>query len=439
MGDVRRRLRIPLFVGVVLGACLSATSIAAQGASQTPTFTRDVAPILYASCVRCHRPGQVAPMSLLTYQEARPWVRSIKDRVARREMPPWHLDRTVGIKAYKDDPSLSDAQIDTIVRWVDGGAPMGNPGDMPKVPPFPSSDEWSIGKPDLIVSAPEYLVKANMADWFGSFYVDPGLEEDRWIKAIEVKPGDSRVVHHTIVWGVQNDGEDLKKFASEREPDGFNMRGTRLIEYAIGNLGDRYEEGTARLLKAGAKIHFATHYHAINQDVREQTRVAMVFYPKGYVPKQILQNKALTTGLLDIPPGAADVRSDGYFTVKRPTKLVLFQPHMHYRGRAMSLEAIYPDRRVEVLTYVPRFDVMWQVTYPYAEPPIFPAGTVLHVTSWHDNSPANKRNPDPTNWVGNGDRTIDEMGIGHIDFVYLSDADYQQELQARKGRQTQQQ
>jgi len=125
--------------------------------------------------------------------------------------------------------------------------------------------------------------------------------------------------------------------------------------------------------------------------------------------------------------------------VKRPTKLILFQPHMHYRGKAMSLEAIYPDRRVELLTYVPRFDVMWQVTYPYAHPPVFPAGTMLHVTSWHDNSSANKRNPDPTNWVGNGDRTIDEMGIGHIDFVYLSDAEYQQEVQSRRARQSQHQ
>lgn len=440
MCNVRRRTLGAALTSGLLTACVSVPSIAAQELNRVPTFTRDVAPILSASCVRCHRPGQVAPMSLLTYQETRPWVRSIRDRVVRREMPPWHLDRSVGIKAYKDDPSLTDQQIETIVRWVDGGAPMGNPSEMPRTPAFPSRDEWSIGKPDLIMSAPEYLVKANMADWFGSFYVETGLTEDRWIKAIEVKPGDSRVVHHTIVWSVQDDGEDLKRFASEREPDGFNFRGTRLIEYAIGNLGDNYVEGTARLLKADARLHFATHYHAINQDVREQTRVGMVFYPKGYVPKQIIQNKAVTVqGPLDIPPGAADVRHDGYFTAKRPAKLILFQPHMHYRGKAMSLEAIYPDRRVELLTYVPRFDVMWQVTYPYADPPLFPAGTVFHVTSWHDNSPANKRNPDPTNWVGNGDRTIDEMAIGHIDFVYLSDADYQQEMQARQARQTQQQ
>ena len=439
MRSVTQRTLAVSVVGVLLTGCVFARSAAAQGPNQVPTFTRDVAPILYASCVRCHRPGQVAPMSLLTYEETRPWARSIRDRVVRREMPPWHLDPTVGIKAYKDDPSLSDEQIQTIVRWVDGGAPMGNPTDLPTMPTFLSEDEWSIGEPDLIVSAPEYLVEANMADWFGSFFVNSGLKEDRWIKAIEVKPRDSRVVHHAIVYAVQDDEDELNRLASERELDGFSSRGTRLIDYAIGNLGDVYEEGTARLLKAGAQVHFAAHYHAIDEAVREQTRVAMMFYPRDYMPKHILQNKAITTGRLDIPPFAADVRHDGYFTAKQPTKFVLFQPHMHYRGKARSLEAIYPDRRVELLTYVPRFDVEWQVAYPYADLPVFPAGTTFHVTSWHDNSAANKRNPDPTNWVGWGDRTIDEMGIGHIDFVYLSDAEYQQELQSLGATQAQQQ
>jgi hypothetical protein len=440
MGNATRPLLSVSLVGVLLATGVFVRAIAAQELNRLPTFTRDVAPILYASCVRCHRPGQVAPMSLLTYQEARPWVRSIKDRVVRREMPPWHLDRAVGIKEYKDDPSLSDKQIDTIVRWVDGGAPMGNPADMPKLPTFPSSGEWSIGAPDLIVSAPEYLVKANMADWFGSFYVDSGLTEDRWIKAIEVKPGDKRVVHHTIVYSQQDDEEELKQFVPERENDGFNRNaGTRLIEYAIGNLGDVYQEGTARLMKAGAKVHFSAHYHAIAEDVTEQTRVGIVFYPKGYKPKYIIQNKLVGAQNLDIPPGAADVRNDAYFTLKKPAKLLLFQPHMHYRGKAMSLEAIYPDRRVELLSYVPRFDVMWQVTYAYKDPPVFPAGTVLHQTSWHDNSTANKRNPDPANWVGSGNRTVDEMSIGHIDFIYLSDEDYAAEVQKQRVRTTEQQ
>jgi hypothetical protein len=175
-----------LLIGILLAtpAALGAQRASSPSAAP-PTFTKDVAPILYKSCVSCHRPGQIAPMSLLTYESARPYARSIKDRVTKREMPPWHLDKTVGIREYKDDPSLSDGQIQTISRWVDGGAPQGNAADLPAAPTFPSDDEWSIGKPDLIVSAPKYLVKANMADWFGSFYVDSGLLEGtaRLIKA----------------------------------------------------------------------------------------------------------------------------------------------------------------------------------------------------------------------------------------------------------------
>jgi len=424
-----------------LAVAFTVTAASAAGAADAaPTFAKDVAPIFYRSCVNCHRPGQIAPMSLLTFETARPWARSIKERVTRREMPPWHIDETVGIKEYKDDPSLSDAEIQTIARWVDGGAPLGSSADLPKMPTFASDDEWSIGKPDLVIAAPKYDVKANMADWFGSFYVDSGLNEDRWIKAIEVKPGDKRVVHHTIVYSQQDDEEELKMYVPERENDGFNRNaGTRLIEYAIGNLGDVYDEGTARLIKAGAKLHFSAHYHAIAEDVTEQTRVGIVFYPKGYKPKYIIQNKLVGAGNLDIPPGDPDVRHDAYFTLKKPAKLLLFQPHMHYRGRAMALEAIYPDRRVELLSYVPRFDVMWQITYAYKNPPVFPAGTTLHQTSWHDNSVNNKRNPDPTNWVGSGNRTIDEMSIGHIDFIYLSDEDYAAEVRAQRTRSTQQQ
>ena len=416
----------PVLFGIVL--MFPAVAAAQQPtAAPVPTFSKDVAPIFYRSCVQCHRPGQAAPMSLIDYKSARPWSRSIRDRVERREMPPWHVNQSVGIKEYKDDPSLSDAQIQIVKRWVEAGSPQGNPADLPAVPSFPSDDEWSIGKPDLVVASPAYDVKAKMADWFGSFYVDSSLAEDRWIKAIEVKPGDKRVVHHTIVYAVQDDSGDLNALMPDRETDGFNRRlGTRLIEHAIGNRGDVYPEGTGRLLKAGAKIHFASHYHATNEDVTEQTRVGIVFYPKGYKPTHVLQNKLVSVSNLDIPAGAADVRNDAYFTLKRPAKLILFQPHMHYRGKAMALEAIYPDRRVELLTYVDRFDVNWQVTYPYANPPVFPAGTVLHQTSWHDNSAENKRNPDPGNWVGSGERTIDEMSIGHIDFIYLSNEEYEE-------------
>ena len=187
--------------GLVVAGINSVPAHVAAAAPETPTFTKDVAPILMRSCVQCHRPGQVAPMSLLTYEEARPWARSIKTRVSRREMPPWNLDPTVGVKEILDDPSLSESEIETIARWVDSGAPKGNAADMPKAPTFASSDTWSIGEPDFVIEAPEWTQPAQGADWFGDFYVESKLTEDRWIKAIEVLPTvkGRKAVHHSIV------------------------------------------------------------------------------------------------------------------------------------------------------------------------------------------------------------------------------------------------
>jgi len=235
-----------------------------------------------------------------------------------------------------------------------------------------------------------------------------------------------KAVHHAIVYAFQDDKDILNQMLPVRTPDGFNANnGTRLAEYTIGNNGDIYADGTARLIRAGARIHFNAHYHSIGEEVKDRIRVGLKFYPRGYTPKYVLMNKLLSaTGYIDIPAGASNVRNDGYFQLPKPTKLMLFQPHMHWRGKAMQLEAIYPDGRTELISSVPHFDSNWQITYAYKNPPVFPAGTVLHQTSYHDNSSANKNNPDPTNWVGGGERTVDEMSIAHIDFIYLSDEDY---------------
>jgi len=421
------------------GLMLSTTASAADA----PTFTKDVAPILMRSCVQCHRPGQVAPMSLLTYEDARPWARSIRTRVTKREMPPWNLDPTVGIKEILDDPSLSDREVQTIATWVDNGAPKGDLRDMPKAPEFASLDTWTIGEPDYIIEAPEWTQPAKGADWFGDFYVDSGLTEDRWIKAIEVLPTvkGRKAVHHTIVYAFQDDKDILNELLPVHTPDGFNPNaGTRLAEYTIGNNGDIYADGTARLIKAGARIHFNAHYHSIGEEVKDKIRVGLKFYPRGYKPKYVLMNKLLSaSGYIDLPAGAANVRNDGYFTLPKPTKLMLFQPHMHWRGKSMQLEAIYPDGRVELISSVPHFDSNWQITYAYKNPPVFPAGTTLHQTSFHDNSSANKNNPDPGNWAGGGERTVDEMSIAHIDFIYLTDEDYEAARKAQRTTTDQQQ
>jgi len=426
--------RFSRFVTSVACAALSAWAVvvAQPGtAAQTPgaggvTFTKDVAPILQRSCQNCHHQGSMAPMSLVTYEEARPWARSIKERVAARAMPPWFVDKTVGIRHFKDDPSLSDAEIATIVGWVDGGAVRGNPADMPPPRQFDDSDRWHIGKPDLIVSMPRsFEVKPEAADWWGNFVADSGLTEDRYIKAVEAKPspGALRVVHHAV--------ESLEY------EDGSTGGGT-LVEYAVGKNGDIFTDGAGKLMKAGARVRFNMHYHAIGQPVLDRTSVGIVFYPKGYVPKHVV-----TTILspnqddLDIPAGADNVRSDAYYKMEKNARLIGFMPHMHNRGKKQCIEAIYPNMMIEQLNCV-NYDFNWQIVYNYADDvaPLLPAGTIVHVISWHDNSAGNKYNPDPRNWVGFGNRTTDDMSRHWLTYYTMTDDEFKAEVAERKGLKT---
>ncbi len=410
--------------------------------NQPPTFNRDVAPIFQRACQRCHRPGTAAPMSLLTYEESRPWARSILRRVAAREMPPWHIDRTIGV--YDPDPSLSDEEITTVVDWVQSGAARGAPEDLPEPIDWPTAEDWEFGEPDLVVEMEDdMVVPPEGPDLFPSVIADSGLEEDRYIRWIEVKPSiEAREsLHHTIVYAIQDDAEYVGDDAVERDDDPTrtdsqgNKMGSLLIEYAVGNTGDIYKPGTGKLLMAGAKIRFSGHYHPIGEEVRDRTRIGFGFYPKGEAPKHRIISTRIFAGLpgagrrlneLSIPPHAANVRHDGYRVLPKPARIISFQPHMHYRGKAMELEAIHLDGRRETLTRVDKYDFNWQVAYPYKVPPVFPAGTVLHVTSWHDNSSDNPYNPDPSAWVGWGNRTIDDMAIGWTNFVYISDEEYRE-------------
>jgi len=403
---------------VVSGAPVPSAQAPAPGAV---TFTKDVAPVFQKACQICHRPGSIAPMSLLTYEDARPWARSIKDRVERRSMPPWHVDRTVGIRKFKDDLSLSDAEIATVVSWIDAGAPKGNPADMPPPKQFDDSDRWHIGKPDLIVEMPRaFEVKPEAADWWGNFIADSGLKEDRYIKAVEAKPsaGAIKVVHHAV--------ETLEY------EDGTPSGGT-LVEYAVGKNGDIFPDGSGKLMKAGAKVRFNMHYHAVGQPVLDRTQVGIVFYPKGVVPKHVM-----TTILspnqddLDIPAGADNVRSDAYYKFEKNARLVGFMPHMHNRGKRQCIEAIYPNMQVEQFNCV-NYDFQWQIVYNYADDvaPLLPAGTIVHVISWHDNSVANKYNPDPRNWVGFGNRTTDDMSRHWLTYYTMSDEEFKAEQAER--------
>ena len=446
--------KIAGLLSAVLAVCAARSVAAASVVPDNPTFAKDILPIFQKSCQSCHRPGQMAPFSLLTYDNARPWLRSIKNKVETRYMPPWHLDRTVG--EYDPDPSLTDVEIATISKWVDAGAPR---GDMTGAPPpvqWAADTTWQFGEqPDLIIKSPMIDVPAQSPDMYPDLEVPSGMTETRYIKWIQVQPGDTRVTHHVLVFalgitppdlaGVPNPTPDLAdvaaQFGIEVPSDAAELaafraqisqvaRGgvpTMLTEYARGNDGDIFQYGDAKLLARGATIRFQIHYHPNGETaVRgDQATVGIKFWPEGYKPKHVIQTRNIQNRTaLAIAPGDANSRSDAYFTLKQASRIVSFQPHMHYRGKRMTLEAILPSGQPQLLTDVNRFVWTWQITYPYKTPPTFPKGTVLHVTAYHDNSPANRENPDPSAFVGWGDRTVDEMNIGWVDYYTITDEEY---------------
>src|SRR4051812_5361418 len=408
-------------------AVASQSSVASPVAS--PTFAKDVAPIFQRSCQACHHQGTSAPMSLVTYEEVRPWAKSIRQRVANREMPPWHLDKTVGIRHYKNDRSLSDDEIATVVRWADTGAPLGNAADMPPALAFRPESDWFIGEPDLKVTTPnEFAMYANGPDWWIDQYAEVVLDEDRWIKAMEIKPSNPKVVHHVVVYAIEPDA-----------PEGTPESGVMLHEYAVGKYGDIFGENTGRLLKKGTRLRYDMHYFAIGSEQHNKTTIAFKFYPKGVVPKYQVRSvniRNVPNDELEVPPNTV-VRTDGYFRMPRAGRIDAFQPHMHMRGRGMTVEAIDPvANRTQILSSVDHFDFNWHINYVYADEaaPLLPAGTVLHLIGIHDNTSANRRNPDPNMWVGFGERSVDDMLQVWLNMVYLDDAEYKRLLDERKAK-----
>jgi hypothetical protein len=434
------RLRISPALGAILTIAAAGTLMAQTTAKATPdqvTFAKDVAPILQRACQNCHRPGSIAPMSLLTYEDARPWARSIKQNVVTREMPPFYVDKNVGIHDFKNDVSLSEKEIALIAKWVDSGAPQGNIADMPPARQFEDSDRWHIGKPDLVVSLPNDIVVAAQApDAWKDVVVDPHLTEDRYIQAVETKPLKGfRVVHHAATSMINEDVEGVAT-------DG-GIQGTFLNEYAVGKNGDVFPEGAGRLIKAGTKINFNLHLHAIGQETPMNVALALKLYPKGYVPKHIefTNNIGYVTDL-DLPANTDNIRTDRYYTLTKPVRVLSYQPHMHFRGKGMCLEAIYPgggvySDKVETLNCVNKYRFGWHIVYLYKDEvqPLLPAGTVLHVIGWHDNTSGNKANPDPDNWVGFGQRTSDDMSFAWVSYYELSNDEFKQMLAERRDQQ----
>ena len=430
-------------IGLVLAAMMAAAPAVAvaqpDNGGAEATFSKDIVPIFQRSCQVCHRQGEMAPMSLMTYQEVRPWARAIKNRVVAREMPPWHVDKNIGIQAFKDDPSLSDDEIATVSAWVDNGAPLGDPADMPPPVDFPDASEWQIGEPDLVVQYPAYQMPAEGPDLFGALYTNLDLDEDRYIRAIQTRPANDpsrRVVHHALSFAVHPDEEQMRIAGDDDIP-----AAQFLVEYASGKNGEVYPGDSGLLLEAGRKMRLDYHIHSVGEEVDARVELGIVFHPRGHVPEHIRWSKQLgiNNRLLDIPPGKV-VRTDGYAVLAKAARITAFQPHMHMLGTYQCLELIYPwpgwTAQTETVSCA-NFDYNWHLVYNYEDDvaPIVPAGTILHIISWHDNTEANRANPDPKNWTGDGGRTIDEMGFAWIGWYDLTDEEYEAELAARKARQ----
>jgi mono/diheme cytochrome c family protein len=439
-GTVARLGIASLVLAGSMGGPATAWAQQARPASTRVTFTKDVAPILQARCQSCHRPGTVAPMSLLTYQDARPWARAIKERVVRREMPPWHYDKTVGIQKLKGDISLTDEQIATIAAWVDAGAPMGDPKDMPRPLVF-NDDVWTIGTPDLVITAPSDAVYAEGPDWWVNRNVDSGLTEDRYIKAVETRVSKEGrpVVHHAIATLLQEESEPQSRRGGRTVLSGpvINIdEGSYLSEYAVGKYGDIFPDGAGRVIRGGAKVRFNMHYHAVGKQTTATTSVGFVFYPRGEKPKRFITDVfPHENDTIDIPPGQM-TRTDVYYPLPKAARLIGFQPHMHMRGKAMCMEAIYLDGSREMLSCVDRFDFNWHVMYTYQDDatPLLPKGTTIHLIAIHDNTTTSRRNPDPTLWVGWGQRSIDDMAAAHINTEFMEDADFERAVAERKAQ-----
>jgi hypothetical protein len=433
---------------------------AADGARPV-TFSKDVAPILQAKCQECHQPDSIAPMSLITYQQARPWARSIKERVATRQMPPWHIDKTVGVQKFKNDMSLTDEQIATIVAWVDQGALQGDPKDLPAPKPLVTDNEWKavrdgFGPPDLVVKSPEYTMPAEHQDvWFRPASELP-ITEPKWVKLVEIRPSSvkaRKIVHHSIAHLVlKNDPDAVNKGVASGgrgggggvDPDDLVNSRPNLMEWAIGKGYDLYRPGTGKLVLPGESLTWDQHIHAVGEEITGGSEIGLWFYKKGEEPKKRSYLVAFTgidrSKNLDIPPNSFAM-TEGFSVLKENALIENFQPHFHLRGKAMEVEAILPDGNREVLSYVGNFNFNWMTNYIYDDDaaPLLPKGTVIHVSAWYDNTTGNKNNPDADQWVGFGDRTVDEMAHAWMNVVYFSDEEFkalQAERKAKAGKTT---
>ena len=420
------------------------------------TFNKDVAPILNNKCADCHRPGEAARFSVLSYKDVRPWARSIKEKVVAREMPPWHADPHVG--RWANDRRLTDEQIRTISAWVDQGAVEGNPADLPASPSFVGG--WSIGKPDVILEMPEeYALEAEGPDEYQYFDVPTNFTEDKYVQMAEARPGNRAVVHHIIAFVVPPGQANLSKMPKEMRNkavemslkntpfyrDGLlirmkadqpvfndtaevpqNLRGFNQIDdfltaYAPGSNYGIWNSGTAKRIPAGAILRLQVHYSKVAGSAQKDRSVVGLVFTKE-PPANLLRTRAVANRFFQIPPGSDNHKVTASWVPKNDILLYSLMPHMHYRGKAMEFKVTYPDGRTEDLLNVPNYSFAWQTAYQPSQPIRIPGGSKIQVTGYFDNSARNKFNPDPTKAVRYGEPTYDEMMMGFLDYIVVKPA-----------------
>jgi hypothetical protein len=435
--------RVATLVGftVICGAALSGSAQDTRAPEGAPTFTREVAPIVYAKCASCHRPGEVAPMSLLTYRDVRPWAAAIRDKVSSRAMPPWHADPQYG--RFRNDLSLTRSEIETIVAWVNGGAREGEPAALPPLPKFPEG--WQIGTPDAVFEMQaEYDVPARGEIPYQYFEVPTNFTEDKWMQAGEVRAGDRAHVHHIIVYvrepqpvgrpnvvTVRALGNAATPAAQPARAEAATGSSTAapaqrqtarpgggdamLVNWAVGEDAPVYLPGTAKRIPAGSTLVFQVHYTTNGTAGKDRSKIGLIFAKEP--PQREIRTGLIANAGFAIPPGAANHQVEAEATFLDDVKVWTMHPHMHLRGKDMTYTAIYPDGRREIVLRVPNYDFGWQTDYWLAAPIALPKGSKLHVSAHFDNSTANRANPDPAATVRWGDQTWEEMMIGFFTYT----------------------
>lgn len=407
----------------------------------TPTYSKDVAPILFKNCANCHRPGEIGPMPLLKYSQVRPWAKSIREAVALKTMPPWHSDEHRG--TFSNDRRLSDQDRATIIAWADGGTPEGNSKDLPPAPVF--VDGWTIGKPDAVLSmAKPYPIPATGTVEYQYIEVPTNFTEDKWVQAIEVRAGTRAVVHHVLVFATDPGAlkatrtfarvnppltpEQRKKLTdlqeekkkSEARPEEKRDPGVLLATYAPGTNAQVFEPGTAMRVKAGAVLTFQLHYTANGKASQDTSSVGFIFAKEP--PANEVKSDAFFNAALELPAGARDTAVDAGIRFNEDVHISAIFPHTHVRGKAWDYRLVYPDGRKETVLTVPHYDFNWQTYYTFTTPLAVPKGARLESTAHYDNSPSNPANPDPKAEVHWGDQTWNEMQYTGITYTVDSAA-----------------